>query len=302
MRLPLSPALSPRGEREGQRRHGCVHQIDISQPLGQLQRRLEALRQARRHGGAEDQAVDHHFDVVLQFLVERGGLVDLVNLAIDAHARKARFLPFEQFLAILALAPAHDRREQIQPRALGQRHHPVDHLADGLRRNRQAGGGRIGDADTRPQQAHIIVNLGDGRHGRARVAAGGLLLDADRGAEALDMVDIGLLHQFEELARIGAQALDIAPLPLGIDGVEGEARFARSRQAGDDRQRIARNIDRHVLEVVLARAAHRNMSQHEGRVPDLFLKGKWQSGKNQHGVASRHRQAGGLHRASDRAW
>jgi hypothetical protein len=40
------------------------------------------------------------------------------------------------------------------------------------------------------------------------------------------MLDIGLLHHFEELARIGGQRLDIAPLAFGIDGVEGEARFA----------------------------------------------------------------------------
>jgi hypothetical protein len=36
------------------------------------------------------------------------------------------------------------------------------------------------------------------------------------------MLDIGLLHHFEELARIGGQRLDIAALPLGIDGVEGQ--------------------------------------------------------------------------------
>ena len=41
------------------------------------------------------------------------------------------------------------------------------------------------------------------------------------------MLDIGLLHQLEELARIGAERLDVAPLPLGIDGVEGEAGLAR---------------------------------------------------------------------------
>ena len=43
------------------------------------------------------------------------------------------------------------------------------------------------------------------------------------------MLDIGLLHHLEELARIGTQALDIAPLPLGIDGVEGQAGLAAAR-------------------------------------------------------------------------
>ena len=40
------------------------------------------------------------------------------------------------------------------------------------------------------------------------------------------MLDIGLLHHLEELARIGREALDIAALPLGIDRIEGEGRFA----------------------------------------------------------------------------
>ncbi len=36
------------------------------------------------------------------------------------------------------------------------------------------------------------------------------------------MVDVRLLQHVEELAGIGRQRLDIAPLALGIDGVEGE--------------------------------------------------------------------------------
>src|SRR3546814_17928025 len=79
-------------------------------------------------------------------------------------------------------------------------------------------------------------DLGDRR---ARVSAGGLLLDRDRGRQPFDMIDIGLLHQFEELARIGRERLDIAALPIGIDGVDREARFARARQAGDPRERVA---------------------------------------------------------------
>ena len=78
------------------------------------------------------------------------------------------------------------------------------------------------------------------------------------------MLDIGLLHHLEELARVGAQALDVAPLPLGIDGVEREARLARARQAGDHGQPVARDVDVDALEVVLARAADGDMGQHKG--------------------------------------
>jgi hypothetical protein len=77
------------------------------------------------------------------------------------------------------------------------------------------------------------------------------------------MVDVRLLHHLQELARIGRQRLDIAALPLGIDGVERQRGFARARQAGDHRQRVTGNVDIDILEIVLARAADGNLGQHE---------------------------------------
>jgi hypothetical protein len=186
--------------RRGPRRVGGV---EIGQALGELERGLEAVGEARLDAFADDDAVDHHLDVVLVFLVERRRVLDRVELAVDADAGEAGLLPLGELLAILALAAAHDRGEQIMARAFGQRHHAVDHLADLLRLDRQAGGGRIGHADARPQQAHVIVDLGDGGDGRARVAAGGLLLDRDGRRQAVDMLDVGLLHHLEELARVG---------------------------------------------------------------------------------------------------
>ena len=90
------------------------------------------------------------------------------------------------------------------------------------------------------------------------------------------MLDIGLLHHLQELARIGGEALHIAPLPFGIDGVERQRALAGARQAGDHDQPVARQIDVDALEVVLARAAHGNMGKGswETSVPDLFYKGK----------------------------
>src|SRR3546814_4658751 len=80
---------------------------------------------------------------MLIFLVERRRLADLVKFAVDADAREAVLLPLREFLLILALTAAHDGGEEVGAGALGQRHHAIDHLADRLRRNRLAGGGRI---------------------------------------------------------------------------------------------------------------------------------------------------------------
>ena len=76
------------------------------------------------------------------------------------------------------------------------------------------------------------------------------------GREAVDLVDVGLLHLAEELAGVGAQRLDVAALPLGVDRIEGEAALAASGEAGDHDQAVARHLHVEVLEVVLARAAH----------------------------------------------
>ena len=248
-----------------------VCRIEIGEPVGEFQRLLEAIGQPRLNPFADDDAVDDDFDVMLVLLVERGGFLDRVKLAVDADAGEARLLPLSELLAILALAAADDGGEEVVAAAFGQRHDAVDHLADLLRLDREAGRGRVGDPDARPQKPHVIVDFGDRGDGRARVAAGGLLLDRDGGREAVDMLDVGLLHHLEELARVGRQRLDVAPLPLGIDGVEGEARLAAARQAGDDRQALARDVDVDALEVVLAGTPHRNMRQHRlNFVPFMF--------------------------------
>ena len=238
--------------RRSRRRVGV---FDHSQPLGELQRGLKAFGEALADVRADHDAVDDHVDVVREFLVERRRLGELIEGAVDLDALKALLEPFGELLPVLALAAAHDRRQQIEPRAFGQRKHAVDHLRDDLAFDRQPRGGRIGHADARPQQAHVVVDLGDGADGGARVFRGGLLLDRDRRRQAVDLVDVRLLHHLEELARIGRQRLDVTALALGIDGVERERGFAGAGQAGEHDELVARNFEIDVLEIVLARAA-----------------------------------------------
>ena len=97
-----------------------------------------------------DDTVHHDLNVMLVFLVERGRVFDGVHFAVDADAGVAGTLPLGEFLAIFALAALNHGREQERACAFGQRHHAVDHLADGLRCNRQARRGRIRHANTRP--------------------------------------------------------------------------------------------------------------------------------------------------------
>ena len=226
--------------------------------LGELQRLFERIGEARRDIRPHHQAVDHDIDVVGEFLVERRRFGDLVERAVDLHALIAALHEFGELLAVLALAAAHDGREQVDAGAFRQRQDAVDHLRDGLALDRQPGRGRVGHADARPQQPHIVVDLGDGADRRARIARGGLLLDGNGRRQAVDLVDVRLLHHFQELPGIGRQAFDIAALALGVDRVEGERGFAGTGQAGEDHELVARNVEIDVLEIVLAGAADRD--------------------------------------------
>ena len=71
-----------------------------------------------RDVGAHHEAVDHHVDVVGELLVERLDLGDLVELAVDLDALVALLEELGELLAVLALAAAHDRRQQIDAACL----------------------------------------------------------------------------------------------------------------------------------------------------------------------------------------
>ena len=235
-----------------------VRQFRHRKAIGEFQRLFQRIRKARGDVRPHHDAVDDDVDVVGEFLVERRRFGDLVEPAVDFDALVALLHKVGELLAVLALPPAHDRREQIKPRAFRQRHDAVDHLRDGLALDRQAGRRRIGHADARPEEPHVIVDLGDGADGRARIARGGFLLDRNRRRQAVDLVDVRLLHHLQKLPRVSRQALDIAALALGIDGVEGERGLAGAGQAGEHHEAVARNVEIDIFEVVLARAADRD--------------------------------------------
>ena len=94
--------------------------------------------------------------------------------------------------------------------------------------------GRDGAPDACEEQAQVVVDFGAGAHGGARVAGGHLLLYGNGGRQSVDVVAVGLVHATQKLARIGRQTLHVAPLPLGIERVEGQRRFAAARQARDN--------------------------------------------------------------------
>src|SRR5262249_31727651 len=115
--------------------------------------------------------------------------------------------------------------------------------------------GTVWLADRCIEKTQIVVDLGHRTDCRARVLRGRPLLDRNRGREALDRIDVGLLHLLQKLTRVGRERLDVSSLAFREDRVESERGLARARDARDDDEAVAWNVARDVLQVVLPRAA-----------------------------------------------
>jgi hypothetical protein len=83
--------------------------------------------------------------------------------------------------------------------------------------------------------------------------------------EALDLVDLGYRHLIEQPPRVGRDRLEVSPLRLGVERPERERRLAGARDPGEHDERVARQLDVDVLEVVLAGAAHFDVAERRAR-------------------------------------
>ncbi len=86
--------------------------------------------------------------------------------------------------------------------------------------------------DIRKPDFEEIAELGDG----ADCGAGGLdrigLLDRDGGANVLDRIDFGPIHQVHELARVGGECLDVATLPFRVQRLKYKRGLTRATESG----------------------------------------------------------------------
>ncbi len=144
-----------------------------------------------------------------------------------------------------------DRRHQQDAAPLRHRQHLVDDLIRRLRPHRCAAFRAMHHAQSRDQDAEVIVNLGDRTDGASRRMPDVLLLQRHRGGQAFDPLDHGLLRLADELTGVGRQRFDIPALPLGIDGVHRQRRLAAAAGAAKHRHRVAGDRQIDMLQVVL---------------------------------------------------
>ncbi|OPZ82265.1 MAG: hypothetical protein BWY77_00253 [bacterium ADurb.Bin431] len=233
--------------------------IDQDDARSKAEGGLDRIGQPRGYPRTDDEAVDHHLDIVLLVLVGMDLLVKLEDLAIEADAHIAVAARFFKDFAVLTLAAAHHRREDLDFGLGRQGQDLVDDLLDGLAFNLFSAVVAVGHPDAGEEQAQVVVDLGHGAYRRTGVAAGRALLDRDRRREPLDVINIRFFHQPEKLPGVGGEGLDVAALSLGIKGVEGEGGFAAPREAGDHDQPVARDFEIDILEIVFAGAANDDM-------------------------------------------
>ena len=224
-------------------------------PVALAQGELDGLGDPALVAGAGDDAVDDDGDVVLELLVELRGGLERVDLAVDLDADEAAAAQLLEEVLVFALAVGDDGGEQDQAGVFGL----VEQLLDDLLRrggaDRLAALGAVLDADAGVEDAQVVVDLGDGADGGARVVRGALLLDGDGGREAAQVLDLGALELAEELAGVGGEALDVAALALGVEGVEGEAGLAGAADPGEDDELALGDLQLVDAEVVLVGAA-----------------------------------------------
>ena len=180
------------------------------------------------------------------------------------------------------------READQQARALRPGDEPAGHRLGRLAGHLRAAAAADRAADPGEEQPQVVMDLGRGADRRAGVPDAVLLADRDGGADAVDAVDIRLLHPLEELPGVRRERLHVAPLPLGVDRVEGQRGLPRAAHTGDDDQPLLRERQVDVLEVVRPGA------------PDDDLALGWLAGRLRHachgGTGASLRAASGAHR------
>src|SRR5260370_9127178 len=191
-------------------------------------------------------------------LVQCDFVAQIINRAIHAHTYKAGTPHLIKDLFIFALTPRYQRRKQHDTRTLRQVDDRVDNLLEGLLAELASRVRTVWMADTSVQQAQVIIHLCHRADSRTRIVCRPFLIDRESRGEAIDMINIWLLHFIQELPRIGRQRLDIAALSFGKNGVKGQATLARAGKTRNDHQLVTRKSHIYIFEIMCAGTANTN--------------------------------------------
>ena len=115
-----------------------ANNLHIDNPLPDIKRRFQRIGKTLLHAVLHDKAVDNDFNRMLFVFLQIYLLIDIHDIAVNAHADIAFLAYLLQNFFVFTLFTAHNLRHNQKLRALRQRHNGVNHLVNCLLRNRLA--------------------------------------------------------------------------------------------------------------------------------------------------------------------
>ena len=239
-----------------------LHAIDDHLQHGAIAQR-RGIRIFDPHGGPVDEQPGEALSAQAGDCRGHGLPPGLAWFPLGLHLPADFLLRLFRQLVDLDRVPAGDRRVQHRQIESNQQAGPRRQLAElarddlgRLAHDLAAAAAAVRAPHARVQQPHVVVNLRRRADGRSRITDAVFLADGDRRRDAVDAIDVGLLHPLEELAGVGGERFDVPPLALRVNRVEGERRLPRAADAGHDDQLPERQGQVDILEIMRARAAH----------------------------------------------
>ena len=175
---------------------------DDHRALAHQQPGIHGLADARPRVLFDRDPVDHHLDIVSDIAFQFRGLGQRRHSPIHAHADVPLLLQILKQIAVLPFAALHQRRHDVNARALAQCHDAIHDAIARLRPYRRVVIHAMRRAHPRKQHAQVVVDFRDRAHSRSGVAPRGLLLDRNRRRQARDLIHFGLFHLPQKLPRI----------------------------------------------------------------------------------------------------
>ena len=120
--------------------------------------------------------------------------------------------------------------KRVREASLRKPEQRLHHLLEGLRGDGRTAVGAEGLSHPGKKESEVIVDLGHGPHGRARVPGHAPLVNGNGRREAFHRFHVRPLHLFQKLPGIGRKGFDVPPLALCIEGVKGKGGFPRAAQ------------------------------------------------------------------------
>ncbi len=189
----------------------------------------------------DSQPINYKFNEMHLVSIDLHVWDNLTDFTIYTDIYKSAFGDtLKQFL-IMTLTAFDKRGEKRYAMTIESRLYHVENLTFGIFHHFLTRLIRTRLTGTRIEQTQKIVDLRYSANSRARILIRCLLLNRDDRAKAGNLVNIRALRTSEKLTGIGGESLNIATLPLSINGIKCERRLSATAHACEDNKTIPRN-------------------------------------------------------------